>query len=90
MIEYIVKPCRTGAAYEIVVKEEGFERIMEKLEEMEEFLVVKNDFITILEIENLKISISDNRKIIFRGEEREDMVKKLFYEIFLSEIKNDR
>lgn len=90
MIEYVAKPCRTGAAYEIIIREEGFKRIMEKIEEMKEFLVVKNDFITILEIENLQISISDKRKIIFRGEEREDVVKKLFYNIFLSEISDDR
>ncbi len=90
MIEYVVKPCRTGAAYEIIIKEEGFKKIMEKIEEMKEFLLVKNDFITILEIENLHISISDRRKIIFRGEEREDVVKKLFYKIFLSEMPDNK
>lgn len=85
MIEYLVKPCKTGAAYEIIVKKEEFKKILEKAEEMKEFLVVKNDFITILKIKNLQVSILDRGKIIFRGEEREDVVRNLFGELFFSE-----
>lgn len=85
MIEYVVNPCKTGAAYEIIVKKEVFKKILEKTKEMEEFLVVKNDFITILKIKNLQVSILDNGKIIFRGEEREDVVRTLFGELFFGE-----
>lgn len=84
MIEYIVKPCRTGAAYEIVIKKEHIKKVIEKIEKMEEFVTVKNDFITILKIKDLQISVLDRGKIIFRGEENADIVKKLFHEIFLS------
>lgn len=93
MIEYIVKPCKTEAAYQIIVKKGEFEKIVKKTEKMKEFIVVKNQFITILKVKDLQISILDRGKIIFRGAEREDMVRKLFRELFLSDenkIENQR
>lgn len=83
MIEYIVNPCRTGAAYEIIVKKGEIKKIMDKIEKMDEFVIVKNGFITILKVENLHITVLDRGKIIFRGEEKKDVVRKRFSDLFL-------
>ncbi|MFH8080895.1 MAG: hypothetical protein QXO84_03390 [Candidatus Aenigmatarchaeota archaeon] len=78
-IYFIFKPCKTDAAFEIVPqgKIDRKKLIQVIAQEFEGRVITDTDFLTLIEIGDIKISVTKNCKIMIRGVKEEEKAKNI-------------